>query len=128
MLFVAQAMQIAPAKAVTTPLCVFIAALICLPKGYPATTTSSNKDTSSLDTENARSGIISVFKMNVFIRSALFIVLLSYLSPYLGIISSIFQLIIIIFNILIYIVSTKSNDSKLKNMDLELSDINKIIH
>ena len=66
--------------------------------------------------------------MNVFIRSALLIVLLSYLSPYLGIISSIFQLIIIIFNILIYNVSTKSNDSKLKNIDLELSDINKIIH
>ena len=68
--------------------------------------------------------IIAVFKMNVFIRSALFLVLL-YLpkSIFWYNFLQYFKLIIVIFNILIYIISTKSNDSKLKNMDLELSDI-----
>ena len=41
--------------------------------------------------------IIAVFKMNVFIRSALFLVLLSYLHPYLGMISPILQIMIVIF-------------------------------
>ena len=51
--------------------------------------------------------IIAVFKMNVFIRSALFLVLLTYLSPYVGIIAPILQFIIVIFNILIYLISKK---------------------
>lgn len=72
--------------------------------------------------------IIAVFKMNVFIRSALFLVLLTYLHPYLGDISSLLQLIIVIFNIFIFLVATKSNASKLKNMDLELGKIEKIAH
>ena len=66
--------------------------------------------------------------MNVFIRSALFLVLLTYLHPYLGDISSLLQLLIVIFNILIYLVATKSNATKLKNMDLELGEIEKIAH
>lgn len=70
--------------------------------------------------------IIAVFKMNVFVRSALFLVLLTYLQPYFGIFSSVLQMAIVIFNILIYIISTKSNKEKLKNMDAELSGIEKI--
>ena len=72
--------------------------------------------------------IIAVFKMNVFIRSALFLVLLSYLQPYIGIISPSLQFLIVVFNILIYVVSTKSNQKKLLNMDLELVDTEKVIH
>ena len=72
--------------------------------------------------------IIAVFKMNVFIRSALFLVLLTYLHPYLGDISSLFQLLIIVFNILIYLVSTKSNENKLKKMDIELGDTKTLAH
>ena len=72
--------------------------------------------------------IIAVFKMNVFIRSALFLVLLNYLSPYLGIISPILQFIIVIFNILIYLISKKSNVSKLENMDKELINTEKVSH
>ena len=66
--------------------------------------------------------------MNVFIRSALFLVLLTYLQPYVGIISPIFQCMIVIFNIIIYVVSNKSNQSKLENMDAELKDTDKITH
>ena len=72
--------------------------------------------------------IIAVFKMNVFIRSALFLVLLSYLHPYLGMISPILQIMIIIFNIFIYIISTKSDKKKLENMDIELADTQKVTH
>ena len=72
--------------------------------------------------------IIAVFKMNVFIRSALFLVLLSYLQPYLGEMSTVLQLLIIVFNILIYLVSTKSNENKLKKMDIELGDIKTLAH
>ena len=72
--------------------------------------------------------IIAVFKMNVFIRSALLLVLLAYLQPYIGIVSSILQFMIVLFNILIYIISTKSNHNKLKNMDAELENVEKITH
>ena len=72
--------------------------------------------------------IIAVFKMNVFIRSALILVLLTYLQPYIGLISPLIQLFIVIFNIMIYLVSTKSNDKKLKNMSAELLDTEKVTH
>ncbi len=72
--------------------------------------------------------IIAVFKMNVFIRSALLLVLFSYLNPYIGIFSTILQIIIVIFNILIYMTSTKSNELKLQQMDEELGDIEKVTH
>tara|TARA_B100000579_G_C22776316_1_gene826754 strand:- start:266 stop:1138 length:873 start_codon:yes stop_codon:yes gene_type:complete len=72
--------------------------------------------------------IIAVFKMNVFIRSALFLVLLTYLQPYLGQISAIFQFLIVIFNILIYLVSKKSNEKKLENMDIELGEKKILVH
>ena len=72
--------------------------------------------------------IIAVFKMNVFIRSALFLVLLSYLQPYLGMISPILQIMIVIFNIIIYIISTKSDKKKFQNMDIELGDTQKVTH
>ena len=66
--------------------------------------------------------------MNVFIRSALFLVLLTYLQPYIGLVSPLIQLIIVVFNILIYLVSKKTNDNKLENMDVELKGIEKITH
>ena len=72
--------------------------------------------------------IIAVFKMNVFIRSALFLVLFAYLNPFIGITSTILQILIVIFNILIYLTSTKSNESKLKQMDVEIEDIEKVTH
>tara|TARA_Y100000768_G_scaffold288629_1_gene222803 strand:- start:432 stop:848 length:417 start_codon:yes stop_codon:yes gene_type:complete len=72
--------------------------------------------------------IIAVFKMNVFIRSALFLVLLSYLQPYVGLISPVLQIMIVVFNIFIYIISTKSNKKILENMDSELVNTDKVTH
>tara|TARA_A100001015_G_scaffold285700_1_gene353549 strand:+ start:3963 stop:4835 length:873 start_codon:yes stop_codon:yes gene_type:complete len=72
--------------------------------------------------------IIAVFKMNVFIRSALFLVLLTYLQPHIGGTATVLQFSIVLFNILIYLVSTKSNQDKLKNMDIELGSKQKVTH
>ena len=72
--------------------------------------------------------IIAVFKMNVFVRSALLLVLLTYLQPYLGIISPTLQFFLVLFNILIYLISRKSNDDKIKKIDSMLKDINKLTH
>lgn len=66
--------------------------------------------------------------MNVFIRSALLLVLLAYLQPFIGIVSSSLQFMIVLFNILIYAISTKSNQNKLKNMDAELENVDKVTH
>ncbi len=70
--------------------------------------------------------IIAVFKMSVFLRSALFLVLLTYLQPFIGGAATILQGVLVCFNILIYIISTKSNDNKLRNLDSELKDTNLI--
>ena len=72
--------------------------------------------------------IIAVFKMTVFVRSALFLVLLTYLQPYIGLVSPTLQFMIVAFNVLIYLVSTKSNQKKLENMDAELKDTEKVTH
>ncbi len=72
--------------------------------------------------------IISVFKMNVFIRSALLLVLLSYLYPYFGFISPLFQIMIVIFNIFIYLISTKSSNNRLNNLDEQIGEIDKVTH
>ncbi len=72
--------------------------------------------------------IIAVFKMNVFIRSALFLVLLTYLSPFFGILSPIIQLMIVLFNILIYFISIQSNEKKLQRIDAELDGTDLVTH
>ncbi len=72
--------------------------------------------------------IIAVFKMNVFIRSALMLVLLSYLLPFIGNISIFFQILIVSFNILIFYLSLKSNEQKLLTVDKSLDDNIVITH
>ena len=72
--------------------------------------------------------IIAVFKMDVFIRSALFLVLLSYLHNYIGIVAPIFQLMIVGFNILIYLISVQSNQKKLDNFSSGLETKELITH
>ena len=49
--------------------------------------------------------IIAVFKYQVFIRSSFLIIVLSYLNIYLGNISIFFQILIVLFNLIIFIVS-----------------------
>ncbi len=72
--------------------------------------------------------IISVFKMNVFLRSALMLVLLSYLLPFMGQISIALQILIVSFNILIFYLSLQSNEKKLLDIDKSKDSTNIITH
>ena len=72
--------------------------------------------------------IISVFKMNVFLRSALMLVLLSYLIPFVGQISVVFQILIVSFNILIFYLSMQSNEKKLLDIDKSKDSTNILTH
>lgn len=72
--------------------------------------------------------IIAVFKMDVFIRSALILILLSYLHSYLGIVGPILQLMIVSFNILIYLISAQSSQKKLDTMSSKQESVELITH
>ena len=72
--------------------------------------------------------VIAVFKYQVFLRSTLVIVLLAYLNIYLGIASSFFQILIILFNLIIFIVSLREKETELLESENNLKDIRTITH
>ena len=72
--------------------------------------------------------IIAVFKNEVFIRSALMIFFVSFLTPNLGIIITIFQFILVIFCLLIFLVSLRENEDSLLNSGSNMSDIETYTH
>ena len=70
--------------------------------------------------------IIAVFKYQVFLRSTFLIIILAYLNIYLGNISIFFQFLTVLFNLIIFIVSLRENETELKNSDNNLDTINNI--
>ena len=72
--------------------------------------------------------IIAVFKYQVFLRSALIIIGLSYLNSYLGKLIIILQILIVIFNIIIFVVSKREQEKELLNSHNNLENIKKITH
>ena len=72
--------------------------------------------------------IIAVFKYNVFFRSALMLILISYLNSYLGNLGIFFKILIIFFNIIIFIVFFKKQEKELLNCHKNLASIKKITH
>ena len=72
--------------------------------------------------------IIAVFKYQVFLRSTFFIIILAYLNPYFGNISILFQIFIIIFNLIIFVVSLREKKQELLNSHNNLSSIKEITH
>ena len=72
--------------------------------------------------------IIAVFKYQVFMRSTLMLIALAYLNSYLGVLSIFFQISIVIFNLLIFIVSQREKEKDLLNSHNNLADIKKITH
>ena len=60
--------------------------------------------------------IIAIFKYNVFLRSSFMIIILAYLSFYMINLSIMVQILIIIFNLMIFAVSLKKNNLKI-NLD-----------
>ena len=72
--------------------------------------------------------IIAVFKYQVFLRSTLLIIALAFLNSYLGNFSTFFQILIVIFNLLIFIVSKREQEGDLFNSNKNLSEVKNIIH
>ena len=72
--------------------------------------------------------IIAVFKYQVFLRSTFMIIALSYLNIYLGNFSILLQILIIIFNLLIFMSSLRENENNLINSHKNLRDIEAITH
>ena len=72
--------------------------------------------------------IIAVFKYQVFLRSTLMLIVLAYLNSYLGVLSIFFQISIVIFNLLIFIVSLREQEKDLLNSHNNLAGVKKITH
>ena len=72
--------------------------------------------------------IIAVFKYQVFLRSTFLIIILAYLNLYLGNISIFFQILIVLFNLVIFIVSLREKENELKKSQNNLSSIKDIAH
>ena len=72
--------------------------------------------------------IIAVFKLQVFLRSALMIIVLIFLSNYLGSLAIFFQILIVIFNFIIFIVSQREQEKDLLNSHKNLDNLKKITH
>ena len=72
--------------------------------------------------------IIAVFKYNVFLRSTLMIIALTYLNSYLGNLTIFSQVLIVIFNLIVFIVSQREQEKDLLNSHDNLDNIKKITH
>ena len=72
--------------------------------------------------------IIAVFKYHVFLRSSLMLILLAYLNSYLGALAIFFQISIVIFNLMIFIISQREKEKDLLNSHDNLASVKKITH
>ena len=72
--------------------------------------------------------IIAVFKYNVFLRSTLMIIALAYLNSYLGSLVIFSQILIVIFNLIIFIISLREKEKDLLNSHNNLNSVKKIAH
>ena len=72
--------------------------------------------------------IIAVFKYQVFFRSTLIIIVLAFLISYLGSLSIILQILIVIFNLIILIVSKREIKKDLMNSHNNLLNVKRITH
>ena len=72
--------------------------------------------------------IIAVFKYQVFLRSTFLIIALAYLNIYLGNLSTLFQILIILFNLIIFTVSLREKEYELLNSEKNLESIKDITH
>jgi len=72
--------------------------------------------------------IIAVFKYQVFLRSTFMIIVLAYTNIYLGNISIVFQILIVLFNLIIFIVSLREKKDELINSKNNLKITKDITH
>ena len=67
--------------------------------------------------------IIAVFKQNVFLRSVILLIILSYISYNFNYFASIIQILLVIFNLVIYLISLRENSKELLNSDSNMGEI-----
>ena len=72
--------------------------------------------------------IISVFKYSVFLRSTFIIIGLSFLFKYLGSVTVLLQILLVIFNLFIFIVSMRENEKDFSNSNQNVRDEINIVH
>ena len=72
--------------------------------------------------------IIAVFKNQVFLRSSFVIILLSFLNSFIGVYSIFLQVLLVIFNLLIFLVSLRENKKALIDSDHNVLDELEITH
>lgn len=72
--------------------------------------------------------IIAVFKYQVFLRSTIMIIALAFLNSYLGNLSIVLQILIVIFNLTIFIISKREIKKDLINSHNNLGEIKNIPH
>ena len=72
--------------------------------------------------------IIAVFKYQVFFRSTLMLIALAFLNSYLGTLAIFFQILIVFFNLIIFIVSQREQEKDLLNSHNNLASVKKITH
>jgi hypothetical protein len=72
--------------------------------------------------------IIAVFKKEVFLRSTLLIIFLSYLSLKINMMAIIAQILLVMFNLLIYLISLRENENELNNSSLNKENSVDITH
>ena len=68
--------------------------------------------------------IIAVFKNIVFFRSVIFLIILSFLSQITGYTFIFLQIIIVFFNIIIFLVSQRESESELLNSNEDIHSEN----
>ena len=72
--------------------------------------------------------IIAVFKHQVFLRSAFMIIILAYLTSIIGNISIFLQILIVVFNLTIFIISQRESEKNLINSHKNLIEVKNITH
>ena len=72
--------------------------------------------------------IIAVFKNQVFLRSSFVIILLSFLNSFIGVYSIFLQILLVIFNLLIFLVSLRENKKALIESHHNVTDELEITH
>ena len=72
--------------------------------------------------------IIAVFKYNVFFRSTVMLIILAFLNLYLGNFTTFSQVLIVIFNLIIFIISLREREKDLLSSHNNLDNVKKITH
>jgi hypothetical protein len=61
--------------------------------------------------------IIAVFKRIVFLRSVILIIIFSYLSSTIPTVAATFQILLVVFNLFVYLVSLRENKESFENSE-----------